>query len=261
MIHQNFYSIAKIKKNNYNFDIVEVNTSNPNNTSSTSLKALSNSISIDFTDNEREIIKECVMLMKKITRLYIPIWKFLQESKELDDYLQLNNYPLNEDNNLQEYYYSKMPRLITNYPYFYVKFKCLFNHYNNITKLPNGTYFYSGIKDTESYLELSPLCAEIELVQILKNQYFGPKIYIPFTEKWFEDLKNLLENAVELKGKIDAVLKLFSFIDSYTPKFLLYQKNIKKYTVPLQAKNSKNTILMYNLINYMSVDKFINHTY
>lgn len=243
MIHQNFCSIAKIKKNNYNFDIIEVNTSNPNNTSTTRLKALSNSISIDFTDNEREIIKECVMLMKKITRLYIPIWKFLQESKE------------------QEYYYSKMPLLIKNYPYFYVKFKCLFNHYNNITKLPNGTYFYSGIKDTESYLELSPLCAEIELVQILKNQYFGPKIYIPFTEKWFEDLKNLLENAVELKGKIDAVLKLFSFVDSYTPKFLLYQKNIKKYTVPLQAKNSKNTILMYNLINYMSVDKFINHTY
>lgn len=261
MIHQNFYSIAKIKKNNYNFDIIEVNTSNPNNTSNTRLKALSNSISIDFTDNEREIIKECVMLMKKITRLYIPIWKFLQKSKELEEYLQLNSYNSNDNSNPQEYYYSKMPLLIKNYPYFYIKFKGLFNHYNNITKLPNGTYFYSGIKDTESYLELSHLCEEINIEGFQQNRYFGPKIYIPFTEKWFEDLKNLLENAVELKGKIDAVLKLFYFVDSYTPKFLLYQKNIKKYTVPLQAKNSKNTILMYNLINYMSVDKFINHSY
>lgn len=263
MILQNFNSIQKIKKNNYNFDITEVDTRNPNNISESKLKVLSNSISINFTDNEREIIKECVKLMKKIFRLYIPLWKFLSESKELDNYFQSNFEYLSNENgsNLQEYYYSKMVILTKNYPYFYIKFKCLFNHYNNITKLPNGTYFYSGIKDTESYLELSPLCAEINIEEFQLNKYFGSKIYVPFTNKWFEDLITPLLDANELKEKIDAVVKLFSFIDSYTPKFLLYQKNIKKYTVPLKCRSSKNTILMYNLINYMSVDNFVKHSY
>lgn len=238
MIQQNFSSITKIKKNNYNFDITELSISNPNETSRCRLKALSNSISIDFTDNDRENIKECVKLMKKITRLYIPIWKFLLVSQE----------------------YSSLTTE-KKYPYFYIKFKCLFNHYNNITKLPNGTYFYSGIKDFDSYLELSPsLCDDIDIADIMQSRYFGSIIYVPFTNVWFEELKTLLENAIEVKDKIEAIYKLFSYVNSYTPKFLLYQKDIKKYIIPLKSKSSKNTILMYNLINYMSVDNFVKHS-
>lgn len=259
MLSQGYTNINKIKRNNYLFSISQFDTSNPNNIIESNHIASGSIITINFSEADRKIILECLKLMKKITRLYYPkfksIWAYCLEDdnnyKELRDNVNKDNITvfLSPDFQRFEYLYST----------FKIIFKCLFNHYYNALKLPNGTYFYFGIAHPQSFNELDSSDRELSVDQFIRVSHFLPTISIPLTPDFFEEylIRKLEDDSYQGKSNIIPLTCLFKGINEYYPKFLLYQKNIEKFIVPLNSKKSKNESLMYNLVNYLNTSNFI----
>lgn len=240
MLRQGYETLSKLKSRGNLFCIHRLNTANLSNIHNSELLSYGGVISINFSDEKREEILKCLKLMKELTRLYYPLYRKFKIACETNP----NMY--NEIYSLLKQYHPNV--LLDNYNLFdisYKKFKmsikCLFNHYKNVLKLPNGKYFYYGINNIEAFY------------------HFNEVIFIPLHLEFFE---NSITNFKSYPNEesIISLSQLFRRIHTYCPHFTLYQKNIEKFITPLPYKTSKNNSVIYNLINYITTSNFIHQT-
>lgn len=257
MLRQGYETLSKLKKRGNLFCIHRLNTANLSNIHNSELLSYGGVISINFSDEKREEILKCLKLMKELTRLYYPLYRKFKIACETNPnmyneiYLLLKQY--HPDTLLDNY-----NLFDTSYKKFKMSIKCLFNHYKNVLKLPNGKYFYYGINHIESLLNLSPLI-DNSIIKIIPSYYFSVVIFIPLHLEFFENSITDFKSYPN-EESIISLSQLFRRIYTYCPRFTLYQKNIEKFITPLPYKTSKTNSVIYNLINYITTSNFIQQT-
>lgn len=252
MIIYNGISTSRNHQFNKTFVVTEFDTLNVDENRVELKYFQSNLIKIDYSNSEREDLKND---LKSIIRVFRFI-KTMKRKLDNPEYFNSLNLTTDEAISVIKELPSKNIHLI-DYGLSCLYFRFAYYHYRNILNTPNDIYLYINMNADSSIESMwkEKTKHNTTIPNICYNNFlfdFSNSIY-----RYIFDIRNLKSELDSIKLYYQ-IIKESNFLNYYD--LVLYHKDTSKNLIPLgRSRDKERKLQMYRLLNYMSFYNIIHH--